>query len=84
VVATGSDYPRPAKFDGENKEVDINEILRQREALKNARKILIVSGGPVGIELAGELVEVYGNEKEITLLHGKENLLTSVFPDTVN
>src|SRR6266498_1124717 len=59
VIATGSDYPRPAKFDGNNKEEGVKDILEQREALKNAHKVLIVGGGPVGIELAGEIAETY-------------------------
>jgi NADH dehydrogenase FAD-containing subunit len=81
VIATGSNYPRPAKFDGKNKDDGVKEILRQREALKNAQKILIIGGGPVGIELAGEIANVYGNEKEITLVHGQGNLLSSNFPN---
>ncbi|CAI2163176.1 13485_t:CDS:1 [Funneliformis geosporum] len=80
VIATGSDYLRPAKFIGENKDDDVKEILEQREALKNAQRVLIVGGGPVGIELAGEIASVYGNEKEITLLHGNEELLSPKFP----
>jgi NADH dehydrogenase FAD-containing subunit len=80
VIATGSDYPRPAKFDAENKEEGVKEIIRQREAVKGAQKILIVGGGPVGIELAGEIASVYGNEKEVTLVHGEENLLSPKFP----
>ena len=81
VIATGSNYPRPAKFDAENKEEGVKEIIRQREAVKGAQKILIVGGGPVGIELAGEIASVYGNEKEVTLVHGEENLLSSSFPN---
>ncbi|CAG8552188.1 5197_t:CDS:1 [Funneliformis mosseae] len=80
VIATGSDYSRPAKFIGENKDDDVKEILEQREALKKAQRVLIVGGGPVGIELAGEIASVYGKEKEITLIHGKEELLTPKFP----
>lgn len=80
VVATGSDYPRPAKFDGKNKDEGINELLRQREALKNAKKVLIIGAGPVGIELTGEILEVY-KDKEITLVHGEDNVLSSRFPN---
>lgn len=81
VIATGSNYPRPAKFDAENKEEGTKEIIRQREAVKSAQKILIVGGGPVGIELAGEIATVYENKKEVTLVHGEENLLSSKFPN---
>ncbi|RGB23662.1 hypothetical protein C1646_728004 [Rhizophagus diaphanus] len=81
VIATGSNYPRPAKFDAENKEEGTKEIIRQREAVKNAQKILIVGGGPVGIELAGEIATVYENKKEVTLVHGEDNLLSPNFPN---
>jgi apoptosis-inducing factor 2 len=49
-----------------------NHELSNRIA--NANKILIEGGGPIGIELAGELVE-YTNDKDITLIHNKELLL---------
>jgi apoptosis-inducing factor 2 len=46
----------------------------RNEKVKSAEKILVVGGGPVGIELAGELAEI---GKNVTLLSKSEHLATS-------
>ncbi|KAF0485057.1 FAD/NADP-binding domain-containing protein [Gigaspora margarita] len=79
IIATGSNQSNPAKMTADNKEEGIAEIIAQREAVKNANKILIIGGGPVGIELAGEIASVY-QDKEVTLIHSEDHLLTDKFP----
>ncbi|CAG8534507.1 1725_t:CDS:2, partial [Dentiscutata heterogama] len=79
IIATGSNHSKPAKMTADNKEEGIAGIIAQREAVKNANKILIIGGGPVGIELAGEIASVY-QDKEVTLIHSEEHLLTDKFP----
>ncbi|CAG8795121.1 34308_t:CDS:2, partial [Racocetra persica] len=79
IIATGSNYPKPGKLTAENKEEGVIDLVTQRNALKNAKKILIMGGGPVGIELAGEIASVYQN-KEITLIHSENNLLNENVP----
>jgi len=46
-----------------------------------AEKILIVGGGPVGIEIAGEIATDYP-DKKVTLVHNGNKLLSSTFPDS--
>ncbi|ETI23210.1 hypothetical protein G647_05007 [Cladophialophora carrionii CBS 160.54] len=60
---------------------DGSEPLKQavheiHQKLPNAKTILIAGGGAAGVETAGELGEVYGNKKDITLLSGSTGLLT--------
>lgn len=43
--------------------------------LPSAQSILVTGGGATGVETAGELGEVYGNKKEITILSGTTQLL---------
>ena len=43
--------------------------------IPSADTILVAGGGPAGVETAGELGELYGNKKDITLLSGTDNLL---------
>ncbi|CAG8661710.1 724_t:CDS:2 [Dentiscutata heterogama] len=74
IIATGSNHSKPAKMMADNKEEGIAEIIAQREAVKNARKILIIGG-----ELAGEIASVY-QDKEVTLIHSENHLLTDKFP----
>ncbi|CAG8636195.1 10743_t:CDS:2 [Ambispora leptoticha] len=79
ILATGSSYSVPAKVDIATKEEIVSEIRKRRDAVKNSSKILIIGGGAVGIELAGELATVY-KEKTITLVHAGETLLHPKFP----
>nr|CAG8518059.1 5451_t:CDS:2 [Entrophospora candida] len=80
IIATGSDYPVPAKLESNNKDEAVKNIVDKREAVKKAKKILIIGGGPVGIEIAGELGSVYGKQKEITLVHSGQHLLDDKYP----
>jgi len=79
VIATGSSYPsfqigksssalsleqRNMHFEQENKK------------LVKANNIVIVGGGPVGVELAGEIADYYP-EKSVTLVQKSDRLLNS-------
>ncbi|KAI9366937.1 hypothetical protein DFJ73DRAFT_891448 [Zopfochytrium polystomum] len=55
VVATGSAAPSPGQARATTREGWIEEARAVREALEGAKTVAIVGGGPVGIELAGEL-----------------------------
>ncbi|OCT54916.1 AMID-like oxidoreductase [Cladophialophora carrionii] len=60
---------------------DGSEPLKQavheiHQKLPNAKTILVAGGGAAGVETAGELGEVYGHKKDITLLSGSTGLLT--------
>ncbi|MCC5602118.1 NAD(P)/FAD-dependent oxidoreductase [Nostoc favosum] len=78
VLATGSNY-----FDDSVKahlgttEQRRNYFFSVNEQLTIAQKILIVGGGPVGVEIAGEIVEDYPG-KQVTLVQKTPYLL----PDT--
>jgi len=81
IIATGASY----RFPGQIVEPSIEHAKGTYRKLYNdvdaAQRIVIVGGGPVGIELAGEISAVYNqgdtNNKEITLVHGGPHLLSS-------
>lgn len=74
VIATGHDDPVPR---------DRGERLVHYEAeydkIKSANSILIVGGGPTGVELAGELAVDFP-EKKVTLVHRGSRLLEFISP----
>ncbi|MHB1490780.1 MAG: FAD-dependent oxidoreductase [Cellulomonas sp.] len=59
VLATGTAYPFPAKFIESDVLVAKARLARLRESLREARSVMIVGAGPVGLELAGELSSAF-------------------------
>jgi NADH dehydrogenase FAD-containing subunit len=74
VLATGSRYPFPAKTDLVNAEAASKKIQQTNRALSQAERVLLVGAGPVGIELAGEIREVWP-DKAIVLLDVADDVL---------
>lgn len=75
VIATGSAYVDPlikaeAATDAERAE----ELRGMHRRLRSARSVVIVGGGPVGVEIAAELRETFP-ETAVTLVHGGASIL---------
>lgn len=79
----GSDYPWPCR---PRKGASIDEITSDFRTLQaqveSSSSILVVGGGPVGIEFAGEVAAHYNGKsgrakkQEITIVHAQESYLT--------
>ncbi len=76
VLATGSTYPFPAKHITGQSAIAKHRLRELRAGLGSAEKAVIVGGGTVGLELAGELREVFPN-LEIEIIEVKDELLGS-------
>ncbi|KAI9596369.1 hypothetical protein BDF19DRAFT_438877 [Syncephalis fuscata] len=74
VIAAGSQYPSPMKFSTESVEEAMLEQTRVREAIQRSGRILIVGGGPSGVELATE-IKYYHPSKNVTLVHYADYLI---------
>ncbi|KAL9548220.1 hypothetical protein MBANPS3_005782 [Mucor bainieri] len=74
ILATGTHYPSPAKASALTYEATHANLKTLRGDIKSAKSVVIVGGGPVGIELAGEIREVYA-DKKITIVHDKDNFM---------
>jgi apoptosis-inducing factor 2 len=74
VLATGSRYPFPAKTDLIDTHHAQEQVRRTHLALAQADRVLLVGAGPVGIELAGEIRDVWP-EKSIVLLDVADEIL---------
>lgn len=74
VLATGSSYPFPAKHNTSQASVAKARIEQLHSNLASAESVLLIGGGTVGLELAGELAHSFPHldiqivEKEDTIL----------------
>ena len=74
AICSGSDYSSPIK------DKDVIVATRSKHLSDNynklckAKKVLIVGGGLVGVELAAEILDHY-DDKEITLVHSGKNIM---------
>jgi len=77
VLATGSKWAGPIDFPEDDG--DIRQFVSQwQQRFKSAEDVVIVGGGAVGIELAGELRDEYPNKK-ITIVQGNDQLLNETY-----
>ncbi|MDO4259510.1 MAG: FAD-dependent oxidoreductase [Actinomycetaceae bacterium] len=74
VLATGSAYPFPAKYSSSKTAVAKARLEQLHQNLGEAKSILLVGAGTVGIEFAGELANAYP-DLEITLVEKSDTIL---------
>jgi len=80
VLATGSSYAYPAKPNADTSVDALDELRRTHEELAGAGRVLIAGAGPVGLELAGEIKEVWPH-KQVTVVDPTEQLLPAFQPE---
>ncbi|HLN06297.1 MAG TPA: FAD-dependent oxidoreductase, partial [Acidimicrobiales bacterium] len=78
VLATGSRYPFPAKSDSDRTLDAQDRIRATHRALEQARGVLLLGAGAVGVELAGEIRAIWP-EKAVTLLDMADDVLGDRF-----
>jgi apoptosis-inducing factor 2 len=79
VLATGSSYPFPAKMASDKVAEAETAVRIVNERIEQAKSILLIGAGPVGIELAGEIASLYPG-KPITLMDPGERLMPAFNP----
>ncbi|GAA4622244.1 hypothetical protein GCM10023196_013650 [Actinoallomurus vinaceus] len=80
VLATGSSYPHPAKPGAESTAEALDDLRHTHKELAGAERVLILGAGPVGLELAGEIKEVWPH-KHVTIVDPAEQLLAAYRPE---
>ncbi|KAJ3901052.1 hypothetical protein F5879DRAFT_885980 [Lentinula edodes] len=77
VLATGSKWDGPISFPDDSASVKAH-IAARREEIAKANDILLVGGGAVGIELAGEIKDIWPR-KSVTVLNRGAQLLNDTY-----
>src|SRR4051794_5578942 len=78
VLATGSAYPFPAKSNAHDAEDAMDNYRLAHDDLAHANRVLLIGAGPVGIELAGEILTKWP-DKHVTLLDVGDDVLGDRF-----
>ncbi len=82
VIASGSRYPT-LPLAKSNSALDYDErnqeMLTAHEVLTAAKSVLVIGGGVVGVEFAGEIASAFP-DKDITLAHASDRLLNNLKP----
>ena len=78
VLATGSSYPSPIKPQGMTRTPAAikTELANTAKKIRSSSKIMVIGGGAVGIEMAGELKTFYP-KKKIMLIDRNAELLSN-------
>eukprot|EP00092_Neocalanus_flemingeri_P015668 GFUD01016959.1.p1 GENE.GFUD01016959.1~~GFUD01016959.1.p1 ORF type:complete len:376 (+),score=91.40 GFUD01016959.1:233-1360(+) len=83
VIAVGSLGPVPAR----TQKLAISDLLEEckeiGEVIAAAENIVIVGGGPVGVEMAGEITDKY-KAKGVTIVSSSDKLICPDFNDKFN
>jgi len=79
IIATGGEASPPAQFGGTTVDSAAAAMQDQQRRIRDARSIVIVGGGPVGVELAGEIRAVHP-DKPVTLVQAHDTLLAGSTP----
>ncbi|WP_285563628.1 FAD-dependent oxidoreductase [Streptomyces sp. RTGN2] len=80
VLATGSDYPFPAKMDTDLSGEALERIREAHAELAAAERVLIAGAGPVGLELSGEIKAVWP-DKHVIVTDPAEQLVPGFLPE---
>ncbi|TQV84861.1 NAD(P)/FAD-dependent oxidoreductase [Aliikangiella coralliicola] len=82
IIASGSRYPSlplaksNSAFDYSERN---QEIMNEHKSIASAKSILVIGGGAVGVEFAGEIASAFP-DKDITLAHSTDTLLDNMKP----
>ncbi|KZT29986.1 FAD/NAD(P)-binding domain-containing protein [Neolentinus lepideus HHB14362 ss-1] len=83
VYALGSRLPAPIDVWGNGthgnyggrKEEGVQYLMRMQKRVEEARSVLVIGGGALGIQFASDIAALYGPSKHVTLLHSRHALL---------
>ncbi len=78
LIATGSTYNAPFKSDFNSAQEVTQNLEKVAARIKESQKILLIGGGPVAVETAGEIRHMYA-DKEISIVTSSAELVPGPF-----
>ena len=75
VICSGSSYSSPIKEQHLVIDLRARNLRNCYEQLCEAKNVLVIGGGLVGVELAGEITWKYKGEKKIVIVHSNDRLI---------
>lgn len=78
VLATGSSAALPSRVGQEEKKAGMQALRDQQEKIGGAQDIVVIGGGPAGVELAADAKGQFP-DKNVTLIHSRKTLLHEGF-----
>jgi NADH dehydrogenase FAD-containing subunit len=76
AICTGATLPPPATLTSLGKKESCAELQNMQNEVEGAKKIAIVGGGAVGVQIAGDIKSFYP-QKDVTLVHSRPRLLNA-------
>jgi NADH dehydrogenase FAD-containing subunit len=76
IIATGTSSSLPSKVDSTDREGGQKELRGMQDKIAEAKRIAIVGGGAVGVEIASD-IKSHFPEKDVALIHSRAQLLQS-------
>lgn len=83
IIASGSHYNSPFKEHNVVADTRAETLMSRYKELCDAQKILIIGGGIVGVELAGEIIDKY-KDKQVLIAHSGEKLIERCNPAAIS
>ncbi|KAK9455000.1 mercuric reductase [Dipodascopsis uninucleata] len=74
IVSSGVSAQLPSRTSNQEKQDGINDFKVVQAELESATDIVVIGGGPVGVEYAADAKSMYP-EKSVTLVHSRDALL---------
>lgn len=81
AIATGTQLRQPWSLGGISKAEAVDVLRSYQDAVKQAKKIVVVGGGAVGVQVACDIAELYPGEKDVTVVHSRKQLMNKFHPE---
>ncbi|PWN50476.1 FAD/NAD(P)-binding domain-containing protein [Violaceomyces palustris] len=83
ALATGTRLQVPWSMPSNDKTTGVKTLRETQDRVAKAKKIVIVGGGAVGVQVAFDISQLYqlGDDKVVTLVHSRDLIMNKFHPD---